>query len=273
MLKPYYVNDDCSLYQGDLIDVLPQLPSPELIITSPPYDNLRDYGGHAFDFDRVADALVACMPEGGVLVWIVADATVDGGETGTSFRQVLGFMERGLKLHDTMIYQKMGNSGKYFPNRYPGAFEYMFVCVKGNVTTFHAIQDKPSKQASRTKSIGRQRNKNGELEFTNKTTAETSYTTRSVGLRTNVWEYAVGYRLSAETQIAHEHPAIYPLKLAQDHIRTWTNEGDLVIDPMAGSGTTLRAAKNLGRRSIGIEIHEPYCELIATRLAQKVMAL
>ena len=104
MLKPYYVNDDCSLYQGDLIDVLPQLPSPDLIITSPPYDNLRDYGGHGFDFDRVADALVGVMPEGGVLVWVVADATIDGSETGTSFRQALGFMDRGLEAarHDDL---------------------------------------------------------------------------------------------------------------------------------------------------------------------------
>ena len=66
------------------------------------------------------------------------------------------------------------------------------------------------------------------------------------------------------------HPARFPLQLARDHILSWTNPGDLVIDPMTGSGTTLRAAADLERRAIGIEINPEYCQLIRRRLAQSV---
>ena len=129
-------NELYKLHKGDCADILPTLDiRPQLILTSPPYDNLRDYGGHEFDFDRVADAIVGVMPEGGVLVWVVGDATIDGSETGTSFRQALAFMDKGLRLHQTMHYQKTREMA-FSPNRYAATTEYMFVFSKGK---FHKL--------------------------------------------------------------------------------------------------------------------------------------
>ena len=252
---------------GDAADVLPSLGiKPDLIITSPPYGDLREFGGHGFDFDRVADACVGALKPGGVIVWVVADATVDGSESGTSFRQALGFMERGLKLHDTMIYEKMSSSGKAFSNRYVPAFEYMFVFTGNSGFTFNPIIDLSNSKAGVKTNVGGTRRRDGSL----KVRAGGMVPTKSV--RTNVWHYATGYRISAPDHLdAHEHPAIFPLALAKDHILTWTNPGDLVLDPMAGSGTVARAAKDLGRNSIAIEIHAPYVDLIHRRLAQGVL--
>ena len=269
-MKPYYEHDGVTLYHGDCADVLPAVGvKANLILTSPPYDNLRDYGGHGFDFDRVADACVAALAEGGVLVWVVADATVDGSETGTSFRQALGFMERGLKLHDTMIYRYGNSNGKTYNARHSSGFEYMFVLSNGKPNTVQMIIDKSNRWAGTshwgTPTI---REKDGTLHI------RAPRIIPDFGPRDNVWEYKNGHGFSAaDFAEAHAHPAIFPLPLAKDHITTWTNPGDVVLDPMAGSGTTLRAAKNLGRKAIGVEIHEGYLHIITERMAQEVLAL
>ena len=256
------------IIHGDASEVLPTLDvKANLILTSPPYDNLRDYGGHGFDFDRMADACVNALADGGVLVWVVADATVDGSETGASFRQALGFMERGLKLHDTMIYRKKGNGGRTYLKRHSSGFEFMFVFSKGWPASVSLIADRPTKYSGTRTGITTLRNSDGSLGV------RYGKKTPSTVPRDNVWEYEIGYAHSAETIDAHNHPAIFPLALAKDHIRTWTNPGDVVLDPMAGSGTVLRAAKDLGRNSIAIEIHEPYVDLIRRRMAQEVMEL
>ena len=263
------------LHLGDCADVLPRLNvSPALILTSPPYDALRDYGGYGFGFARVAEAIVGVMPDGGYLVWVVSDATKDGSETGTSYRQVLGFMERGLKLHDTMIYQRALPRYIKGEPRYANTFEFMFVFVKGLSRVFHPICDSPNVYAGKTvKRSAQMREEDG-----SRTTTNTHYgepmKVATHSKRSNIWRYATGHGQSApDMPSAHEHPAIFPLALARDHIRSWTNPGDLVLDPMAGSGTTLRAAKDLGRRFVGVEIHQPYWDLARKRLAQEVMEL
>ena len=251
---------------GDAADVLPTLGvKADLILTSPPYDNLRTFGGHGFDFDRVADACLGALAEGGVLVWVVADATVDGSETGTSFRQALGFMERGLRLHDTMIYRKHGGAAIKNLPRHKNGFEYMFVF--GTPQTINIIVDRkalqPGKGGMRTTRL-----QNGELQHDNRGDVP------AMLRRDNVWTYDPGFnKCHPGYPQAHDHPATFPYALAVDHITTWTNSGDVVLDPMAGSGTVLRAAKDLGRSSIGIEIHEPYVDLIHRRMAQEVLAL
>ena len=255
---------------GDAVDGLPTLDvQADLILTSPPYDNLRTYGGHGFDFDRVADTCVGALAEGGVLVWVVADATVDGSETGTSFRHALGFMDRGLKLHDTMIYERAFN-GPWVANRYDQVFEYMFVFSNGSPSTANIIADKPNAWA------GDHRKHKGALGRTHDQIVHSprDVTVGEFGRRMNIWRYGVGkYKSAPDFLDAHDHPAIFPLQLALDHITTWTNPGDLVIDPMAGSGTVSRAAKNLGRNSVAIEIHEPYVDIIRRCLSQEVMSL
>ena len=267
-MTPYYEHDGVTLYHGDCADVLPAVGvKANLILTSPPYDNLRTYGGHGFEFDRVADACVAALAEGGVLVWVVADATVDGSETGTSFRQALGFMERGLKLHDTMIYAKIGQP---YPasTRYAQVFEYMFVFAKGDPKIINLLKDNPNRWAG-TSTWGKtsSRKTDGTLSVGKPQQVAAN------GLRGNVWTYHCGHGYGQTDKLAYEHPATFPYALALDHITTWTNPGDVVLDPMAGSGTTLRAAKNLGRKAVGVEIHEDYLHIITERLSQSVLAL
>ena len=241
----------------------------DLILTSPPYDDLRNYGGHKFDFDSVADALIPCLKEGGVLVWIVADAIRDGGETGTSFRHALGFLDRGLKLHQSLIYQKHCplhlSTNRCLKNK-----ENMFVFSNGKPKTANILKDRVNLTVGmgKEKSRGMARGKPNDPDAI-KDVEEKGYKVHQFSKRHCIWKYRVGYRLSCsneESKFVFNHPAIFPLKLAEDHIKTWTNEGDLVLDPMAGSGTTLRAAISLNRKAVGIEIHKPYCKLIEKRM-------
>ena len=257
------------VHHGDCATLLPQLSlKANLILTSPPYDDLRLYGGQHFDFDAVADACVASLAANGVLVWVVGDATVHGSETGTSFRQALGFLSRGLLLHDTMIFQKRA-AGNPSPDRYYQSFEYMLVFSNGLPAIANLITDRPNSTAGRY-------NHKRQLGFGRKKDQPNighahDWTTPDLGIRTNVWTYDVGGIRTQDDHIASRHPARFPLQLAKDHITTWTNPGDLVLDPMAGGGTTLRAAADLNRNAIGIEINAEYLPIITDRLAQRVL--
>ena len=220
------------LVNGDCAAVLPGLPAADLILTSPLCEGLRDYGVYAdtFDFPAVAAAVAGNLKPGGILVWVVRDAVVDGSETGTSFRQALGFAELGLRLHQTLLYQHWSLAGMR-DDAYDRDFDYMFVFAKGQPATINLIHEATIWQYDTTDSE----------------------------------PYANGDRLLDDL---HSRPVRFPLELARDHILTWTKPGDLVIDPMAGSGITLRAAADLGRRAIGIEINPQYCDLTRRRLAQ-----
>ena len=258
----------CDIHLGDCADLLPRLGiQPQLILTSPPYGAMRDFGGHGFDFDRVADALVASMPEGGVLVWVTQDETIDGSETGESFRQALGFMARGLRLHDTMIYLKAGTPPKANTVRYRNMFEYMLVLSLDRPRVVNLIRDQPALAFFENARTATRRMPDGSLKPIRASNDQPFI------VRDNAWRIKAGNANAAESPVAHEHPAIFPLALAKDHIRTWTNPGDLVLDPMAGSGTTLRAAVDLHRQAVGIEIHEPYVDLIRRRMQQQVLSL
>ena len=267
MLVPQYKDSGAICYIGDCAEVLPQLDiQANLIITSPPYGDMRTFGGHTFDFGAVADACCNALAPGGVLVWVVSDPTVKSARTGDGFRHVFGFMERGLTFHDTMIYRMIGGPPhKLFGRRHKNGFQFMFVFCSGQLPkTVNLIQDQPSKQTGMMHGSSR-RQPNGSMKKQHASVlGEFHY-------RDNVWEYSPGYGKMAENPIAHQHPAIFPHKLAQDHIRTWTNPGDLVLDPMAGSGTTLKAAKDLGRTAVGVEIHADYLPIIEKRLAQQVL--
>ena len=269
---------DHQIIHGDACEILPTLDvKANLILTSPPYGDMRTFGGHGFDFDRMADTCVGVLAEGGVLVWQVGDYVADGSETCDPFRQVLGFRERGLKLHDTMIYRKI-NPLNHCENRYVQAFEYMFVLSNGTPATSNIISDRLSNWHGRkTHDSNVHHRPKDELRYNEQ--PRISYRNERYP-RHNVWDYAVGGAAAGKASIsapdfpeAHEHPSIFPIALALDHITTWTNPGDLVLDPMAGSGTVSRAAKDLGRDSIAVEIHEPYVDLIKRRMAQEVLEL
>jgi site-specific DNA-methyltransferase (adenine-specific) len=266
-MKPYYDQSGVTLYHGDCREVLPTLEACDMVLTSPPYDDLRLYGGHTWDFLEVSALLPPVLGDGSVIVWIVGDQTKDGSESGSSFRQSLRFMELGLNLHDTMIYEK---DCCPFPetNRYYPSFEYMFIFSKGKPRVANLIADRITIHGGARVS-GTQRQTNGSIKPMSR---EPNRMIKEAAVRTNVWRYSPGYMKSAKEDYIFQHPAIFPESLAVDHIRSWSNPGDLVLDPFAGSGTTLWAAKQHGRRAIGIEIEEKYCEIAAKRLRQEVMS-
>jgi DNA modification methylase len=234
--------------------------SIDLTVTSPPYDNLRMYKGYTFDFEAIAAQLWRVTKPGGIVVWVVADATINGSETGTSFRQALYFMGLGFNLHDTMIYDK-GSFRYPQDNLYHQIFEYMFVLSKGHPNTINLISDR---KAMWDDSHTRQMKREASGEITWRTSAHTK--AGSMVRRFNIWRYAVGGGHVAEEKQAHEHPAIFPEALARDHIASWSNPGDLVLDPMCGSGTTIKMAVLAQRRAIGIDIAQEYIELTQQRV-------
>ncbi len=255
------------LFNGECAEVMRHEianESVDLVVTSPPYDTLRTYHGYEFDFEAIAYELARVLKPGGVIVWVVGDEVIARSESGTSFRQALYFKnECGLLLHDTMIYEKNGAS---FPatrtsNRYSQVFEYMFILSKGPPKTVNLICDKKNIWAGYTNWGQRAwRRKDGSLMKTsNKPVAEYS-------ARNNIWRFNNGAGFSSSDKDAFQHPAIFPEKLAEDHIITWSNEGDVVLDPMMGSGTTGAMAKLNERDFIGIEISEEYFELSKKRL-------
>ncbi len=251
-----------SVLNGNCLDVLKSVPdnSIDLIVTSPPYDNLREYEGYDFEFEPIAQELNRILKSGGVIVWVVADATLKGSETGTSFKQALYFMSLGLNLHDTMIYKrnavKMPDKQRYF-----NCFQYMFVFSKGSPKTINLIKDHKNKTA------GKKANKRYQREADGKMKERAPYCRPEYSVRWNIWTYDVGSLIMADDRLWVDHPAIFPLKLAEDHILSWSNPGDLVLDPMCGSGQTLIAAKKLKRNYLGIDISDKYCELCQKRLS------
>ena len=253
------------IYNIDCLEGMRQMQaeSVDLVVTSPPYDNLRTYNGYCFDFENIAKELFRVVKDGGVVVWVVGDATIDGDETGTSFRQALYFKEIGFKLHDTMIYEKTSVTN-YSPSmkRYKQAFEYMFVLCKGAPKTFNPITDKPVLKQVKMHDGASGRDKTGKLKKND------YYEVGEYQVRFNVWPYNVGFNCTTHDEIAFKHPAMFPEQLASDHIRSWSNEGDLVLDPFMGSGTTAKVAHLLSRHYIGFEISEEYCKIINARLNQ-----
>ena len=254
------------LLHGDCLELMKDIPdkSVDLTVTSPPYDNLRTYNGFEWDFENIAKELFRITKDGGVVVWIVGDATIKGSETGSSFKQALFFMECGFNLHDTMIYQK---DACPFPetNRYYPSFEYMFILSKGKPKTANLIMDKPNKRFGE-KITGTGRNPDGTLKQHTAVKNKTNRVVKEFGVRTNVWLYSVGKWKVTKDEYAYQHPAIFPEQLAQDHIISWSNEGDLVLDPFMGSGTTGKMALLNNRNFIGIELDDEYFEIAKQRI-------
>ncbi len=240
------------IYNMDCVCGMKMLPSEsiDLTVTSPPYDNLRTYNGFTWNFEAVAKELYRVTKQGGVVVWIVADATIKGSETGTSFRQALHFMDCGFNLQDTMIWAKTGNGCLGSQNAYGQVFEYMFVFSKGKIKTHNLIKDRENKI------------KNGMVKVNAGLVDGKGYSRiverKPFGKRNNIWRI--------NQQQKSEHPAPFPEQLANDHIISWSNEGDIVLDPFMGSGTTGKMAIFNNRNYIGFEISKEYCEIAERRI-------
>lgn len=256
--KAYYKNKYGFILNMDCVEAMKLMPDEyvDLTVTSPPYDNLRTYQGFSWDFESTAKELYRITKQGGVVVWVVGDATVKGSETGTSFKQALYFKEIGFNLHDTMIYHKT-NPIPQNHNRYEQSFEYMFVLSKGKPKTFNPIKE-PTKNAGK------------EFDWGNrKTIMDKNQCRRDRGtdkikvsnkkIKQNIFSYAIGGSKTG-------HPAIFPEQLANDHIISWSNEYDIIFDPFMGSGTTAKMAMLNNRKFIGCELSENYCKIIKERL-------
>lgn len=251
-----------TIHQGDCLDVLKTMDDNciDLVVTSPPYDNLRTYNGNNKGWGENIWSEVICqlyrvIAKGGVIVWVVGDETVNGSESGSSFKQALWAKHCGFNLHDTMIYEKPNFSAVgALQVRYAQVFEYMFVWSKGKPKTFNPIKDRVCKYAGKPKS-GTIRQKDG----TTKPMSNIGKIRAQFGQRYNVWKI--------NPQSVKGHPAPFPLSLAQDHIISWSNKNDTVLDPFMGSGTTGVACKKLNRKFIGIELDSDYIKIARARIA------
>lgn len=261
------IHGDCRKY---LFSCEPD--SIDLTVTSPPYDNLRTYNNSSTwgwaDFAAIAAGLWRVTKLGGVVVWVVGDATIKGSETGSSFRQALFFKECGFNLHDTMIYSKPSFSAVgALSTRYAPTFEYMFVFTKGSIATFNPIKDRKCKTNRRSNSKGTIRSSKGPMKRKSnegqvrRTQPFPPSVKPRYSQRFNVW------KINPQS-LGSDHPAPFPEQLANDHIISWSNEGDVVFDPFLGSGTTGKMAKLLNREFIGIEISKEYIETARKRIEE-----
>lgn len=274
-MDKYIKTEKYELYNDDNIEIMDLLITQgirvDLTVTSPPYDDLRSYNGTLnwnFEiFKKVAQRLYNITKDGGVVVWIVGDKTIKGSESGTSFKQALYFKEIGFNLHDTMIYAK-NNVYAHNPRnkRYKQCFEYMFVLSKGKPKTYNEIKDRPNKHKGRTLIGTKGRNKDGEKIYLKPTLIG------DFQARFNIWEYTTGNNVSSD-KIAFEHPAIFPEKLAEDHILSWSNEGDIVLDCFMGSNTTGKMALKNNRKYIGIEKESNYFNISKERIENYINQL
>jgi site-specific DNA-methyltransferase (adenine-specific) len=263
-------------YNESCLETMSKMPDNfiDCTVTSPPYDDIRNYNkkikglsdefnGYSFPFEEIAKELFRVTKKGGVVVWVINDATHKGSETLNSFRQALFFKEVGFRMHDTMIYRKlnpMPNAGK----RYQQMFEYMFVLSKGSPkTTNISLRERSNKcedkRTYRKKKFSR--NKDGDFN-------ENDYYVKEMVPDYNIWDFYVGWGNTTKDDVAFEHPAIFPEELAKRHIESWTNEGELIYDPFMGSGTTSKMSILSNRNYIGSELSEEYCIIESKRLSQ-----
>ena len=250
------------IYNEDCLNTMTKMPAEfiDLVVTSPPYDNLRTYNGYSFDFQAIAREIYRVVKRGGVVVWIVGDATIKGSETGTSFKQALYFKEIGFNLHDTMIWQKP-NYAPMYPSvkRYDLNFEYMFILSKGSPSIWNPIKDRLKKES--TKQRGKYKSSfaksDGSRYVREKTNNSSDFSKRNT-----IWICPNGQKRGIG------HPAPFPEQLVRDHIISWSNEGDLIYDPFLGSGTTAKIAKKLNRNYIGSEISREYCDIAQKRILE-----
>lgn len=243
---------------GNCSEVMKIIPDGviDLVVTSPPYDTLRIYEGYTFDFKSIAQELLRVVAKNAVVVWVVGDRIKNGNRSLTSFKQALYFQDIGFNVHDVMIYRKK-NTPFMRSNAYTNCYEFMFVFSKGSPKTFNPLTERTKRQGyemlvTNRKPDGIIKKVLGEL--------------KDKKVKTNIWAYAVGLGGTTRDKIAFKHPATFPEKLAQDHILSWTNQMDIVMDPMCGSGTTCKMAKLNNRIYIGIDISEEYCKISRERL-------
>ena len=266
---PSYRSKDksVSLYLEDCINVMSKMKdgSVDLTVTSPPYDNLRTYKDSLEWNEEVWKLIIQHLyqvtKEGGVVVWVVGDATIKGSETGTSFKQALYAIECGFNLHDTMIWRKTNPPPQTKAGRrYTASHEYVFVLSKGKPSTFNCIMQ-PCKMAGAITNNRTQLTAEGSIRE-DRVKARRGKTVNKEKPLQSVCDYPnTGSR---------KHPAAFPEQLVNDHILSWSNEGDVVFDPFLGSGTTGKIALLNNRKFIGCEKVPEYFEIARNRIEEQI---
>jgi site-specific DNA-methyltransferase (adenine-specific) len=262
LTKKEYLN---TLFHSDAVSFMKILPkeSINLTVTSPPYDDLRTYKGYNFDFEGIADGLYRVTKQGGLVVWVVGDKIHKGNRSLTSFKQAIYFQEIGFNVHDVMIYKKK-NTPFMRSNAYTNCYEFMFVFAKGSPSTYNPIKEATVRQGYEKMPANKKAD-----GVNNKVLSKLN----DLKTRNNIWEYAVGLGGTTSDKIAFQHPAVFPEKLAEDHILSWTNKKDIVFDPMMGSGTTLKMALKNGRNFVGCDISSDYVAIAEERLKNLQISL
>lgn len=258
---------DIKIYNENCVKTLEKIEDNtiNLVVTSPPYDDLRTYNNSStwnYDsFKTIANLLYNKISDGGVIVWIISDSTINGSESGSSFRQALYFVEIGFKLHDTMIWRK-SNFSNPSKNRYHQTFEYMFVLAKNTIKTFNPICDRKNIYSGKIGSYG----ENTTTQKDGSKKIREQKINSEYGMRHNVWDVKTSGQTGESKK--YKHPAMFPLELAKDHILTWSNENELIFDPFMGSGTVGVACLQTNRRFIGSEIDADYFSIAKKRIEE-----
>jgi len=262
------------IHNENCLDTMAKMPDNfiDLTVTSPPYDDVRTYKGFTLPIEEIAKELYRVTKEGGIVVWVVNDKTVNYCETLTSFKTAILFVEKaGFNLHDTMIYKRQAA----FPDvvRYYQEFEYMFVFSKGKPKTINLLRQNKSESTIKRNNSGvhnsrNERQQNGDIKKGGVNSVERVNKAKldDTRVKSNIWEIATGSQKSTKDKIAFQHPAIFPEQLANDHIISWSNENDIVYDCFSGSGTTAKMSILNNRKWIASEISSEYCEIIKERV-------
>ena len=259
MIDPQFIN---RIICTDCVAGMKQLPDCciPFTLTSPPYDNLRDYGGHKFNFEAVAAELWRITMQGGVVVWVVGEQIRKGSESGTAARQKLHFLDLGFSVSTMIMAIKRGQFSHGV--RYPACFDYAFVMSKGRPRHVNIIRDKPNRCVG---ARPKRRARRADGIMVSKSPPP-GWSVGEFGERINVWFYDVGWKKTTKDSFAHDHPAMMPEKMAEDHVLSWSRPGDIVFDPMCGAGTTLKMALLNNRKYLGMEIYQPYVDIAKKRL-------
>lgn len=250
------------LLTGDACEILPTIreSSVDLTVFSPPYDGLRDYKGKpSFDMAVLGREILRVTKEGGVCCMVIQDATKNGAKSLTSFRTACLFADLGWRLFECCIYSRAGVPGAWWTKRFRVDHEYIFIFTRGDGLPRRFDKTSlmvESKYAGITAG-GTKRTTKGDFVAIKKTVIS------PLKCRGTIWHYAASNTERNKTK--SEHPATYPDSLARDIISCFSKEGDLVLDPMMGSGTTGIASVNMGRRFLGIEISVQYMEIAKRR--------
>ncbi|MBR1921447.1 MAG: site-specific DNA-methyltransferase [Kiritimatiellae bacterium] len=249
---------------GDSAAVMEKFPdnSIDMVVTSPPYDSIRDYKGFSADLSKIGRETFRVLKEGGIAVVVIQDQTKNYGKTLTSFRLAIDWCDNaGFKLFECLIYKKLGAEGAWWNKRFRVDHEYMMVFLKGDRPAY--FNKDPLKIPS----------KHGGKVMTGGGTRLTSgirIATRAIHInpmkcRGTVWAYETA---GDGSRLKHQHPATYPDRLPYDFIQCFCPEKGIVLDPFMGSGTTALAAKSLKRFYVGIDISQEYVDLAERRVVE-----